>query len=129
MINATVVGRLTSDPIVKTVTIGEKAVKVANFTIAANTGFGEHQKTQFVRCGLWRVKAEFAEKYLSKGRLISAKGSLGIRSYIGSSGSPATVLEFIGNDLEVELEDANPNKEAAPEMEAEETAEDPDLPF
>ena len=130
MINTTIVGRLTSDPIVNTRTIGENQVKVANFTVAANHGYGERRKTQFFRVALWRGQADFAENWLKKGRIVAVKGATGIRSYIGKNGTPSTVLEFY-EDAEVEVEDArSTDAEPAPEPEAVEEPEvDDDLPF
>ena len=132
MINCNIVGRLTADPVVATRHIGDNDVKVANFTIAANTGFGERRKTVYFRCALWRGQAEFAEKYLMKGRLVSARGSIGMRSYIGNNGSPQTILEF-GNDVQIEVETANPANAAEAPAPADDpdvvTVDEEDLPF
>ena len=76
----------------------------------------------YFRCALWRGQAEFAEKYLMKGRLVSARGSIGMRSYIGNNGSPQTILE-LGNDVQIEVETANPANAA----EAPAPADDPDV--
>ena len=134
MIYATIIGHLTADPIVATRQVGDAQVKVANFIVAANEGFGDAKYTQFFRVALWRGQADMAEKYLRKGRLISVGGPFDKRSYVGSNGQPYTVLEFVRNP-KVELLTAN-NAAPAPvpapaetETETPANAEDDGFPF
>ncbi len=64
-------GRLTADPEMKEV--GEKGVKVANFTVANNdreTGDGE-----FFDVSCWDRMAEFADEYLKKGQKVIVHGT------------------------------------------------------
>jgi single-strand DNA-binding protein len=131
MINCQIIGRLTADPIVNTREIRGEKVKVANFTVAANQGYGENEKTEYFRVALWHKRADFAEQYLTKGRLVAVKGSMFMRSYIGTNGTPRTVLEF-GSDVEVEAQGAGKGAaaEAAPEAaEVIPDDENPDYPF
>jgi len=131
MINVNIVGHLTADPIVATRQIGDAQVKVANFTVAANEGFGDAKYTEFFRVALWRGQADMAEQYLRKGRLISVTGAIRKRSYVGNNGQPYTVLEFVRNP-QIELLTANnatPAAAAAPEAETDTPAETEDDGF
>lgn len=68
-------GNLTNDMEV----VVAKNYTVGNFTIANNEGFGDNQKTSFVRCSIFgenRVKA--LEKFLLKGAKVLVCGKLDI---------------------------------------------------
>ena len=48
----------------------------------------------------WRKKAEFAAKYLEKGRKIAVEGSLQTRTYDAQDGSKRYVTEVIADSVE-----------------------------
>lgn len=48
----------------------------------------------------WRQTAEFAAKYLAKGRKIAVEGSLQTRSYDAQDGSKRYVTEVIADSVE-----------------------------
>lgn len=48
----------------------------------------------------WRNTAEFAAKYLSKGRKVAVEGSLQTRSYDAQDGSKRYVTEVIAANVE-----------------------------
>ena len=63
----------------------------------------------------WRQTAEFAAKYLSKGRKVAVEGSIQTRSYDAQDGSKRYVTEIIADN--VEFCDSRPDgaqKAAAP---------------
>ena len=64
-------GRLTADPEVKEV--GEKGVKVANFTLANNDRDGNDGEFFDVSC--WDRVADFVDGYVKKGQKVIVQGS------------------------------------------------------
>lgn len=70
-------GNLTNDMEV----ISTKNYVVGNFTIANNEGYGDNQRTTFVRCSIFGEKrVESLEKYLVKGVKVLLNGKLEITS-------------------------------------------------
>jgi single-strand DNA-binding protein len=67
----TVTGRLTKDSIYKDVSSG-----LCEFSIANNTGFGDHEKCTFFKCTLWGKRAISLSQYLVKGQLVGVVGVL-----------------------------------------------------
>ena len=76
------VGRLTRDPELRTVSSGNS---VATFTVAVNRRFADkstgERQADFITCVAWRQQAEFICRNFSKGRLILIDGDLRTRSY------------------------------------------------
>ena len=80
-------GRLVRDPEVR-YTQGAEPVAVARYTLAVNRRFkgqGE-QEADFINCVAFGKNAEFSEKYLKKGQLISIVGRLQVRSWDDQNG-------------------------------------------
>lgn len=76
-----IMGRLCSDPELRSTPSG---VPVCTFRIANETGRKDrdgNRITRFVTCVAWRGSAEFAARYLAKGRLVVVEGELDIREY------------------------------------------------
>lgn len=88
-------GRLTADPELR-YTQGE-GVAITSFTLASDTGRKTKDGdkiTHFIDCVAWRNQAEFACKYLSKGRLIVVEGELSTRSYTDRNEARRKVTEI-----------------------------------
>ena len=82
---ATILGRLTRDPEVKTTPTGRT---VATMSIATNRVWTDQsgvkqEKAEFHNCVLWGKIAEIAGQYLSKGRRIYVEGRLQTRDWVG----------------------------------------------
>src|SRR5690242_7354616 len=95
------VGRLTRDPELKYTPAG---VPVAQLGIAVNritkNEQGEYE-VDFFNVTAWRRTAEFAQSYLTKGRLVSVDGRLQTRSWVDqASGQKRTVYEIVADHLE-----------------------------
>lgn len=74
-------GRLTSDPELRQAPSGSST---CNFTVAINRGANpttNEQQTDFIRVVAWDKNAEFASRYLRKGRLVLVEGNLKTGSY------------------------------------------------
>lgn len=82
---ATMLGRLTRDPEVRTTPTGKS---VANITIATGRVWTDQsgtkqEKTEFHNCVLWGKLADIAGQYLAKGRRVYAEGRLETRDWVG----------------------------------------------
>jgi len=88
------VGRLTRDPEMRYV--GESGdIAVTNFTIAVNEGFGENEKTHFVRIATWRKLAENCAEYLVKGQEVLVEGNVPTASaWVNGEGEPKAQVEL-----------------------------------
>ncbi len=92
-------GNLGKDPDVTTL---ESGVKVARFPLATNEYYksrdGEPvEKTEWHQVVLWRNRAELAEKYLSKGRMVYVEGRLQTRQWQDKEGNQRYTTEIIGD--------------------------------
>ncbi|MBT4220911.1 MAG: single-stranded DNA-binding protein, partial [Candidatus Magasanikbacteria bacterium] len=85
---ATLLGRLTRDPEVKTTTTGKT---VTSFAIATNRVWknaqGEKQdQSEFHNCVVWGKLADVAGQYLTKGKRLYAEGRIQTRDWTGQDG-------------------------------------------
>jgi single-strand DNA-binding protein len=103
MVNSVVlVGRLVADPETGTTPSG---VSRAQFRIAVDRPISQdarnagETRADFITIVCWRQNAEYAERYLTKGRLVGVTGRLQIREYVTNDGQQRKVAEIIANDL------------------------------
>lgn len=111
-----IIGNLTADPVLNQRQSGEQNVSVCNFTVAANSGFGDNQKTTYFRVNAWRGLADTCAKYLAKGRKVCVVGAVSARSYTGNDGNIYTTLEVRAD--EVEFCSTSNDRSAAPAQQA-----------
>lgn len=79
MNNVILSGRLTADPEIRHTQDGKA---VATYTLAVDRPAArQEQKADFIRCTAWEKKAEFAEKYMRKGRKFIVEGRIQTGSY------------------------------------------------
>lgn len=91
----TLMGRLTSNPELKTTNSG---VSVTSFTLAVDRAYtpkGQERQTDFINCVAWRNTAEFITRYFRKGGRMAVKGELQSRSYTANDGSKRTLFEVV----------------------------------
>lgn len=102
----------------------QSGIQNATFRIAIQRRFknanGERE-TDFFNVICWRQTAEFAARYLSKGRKIAVEGSIQNRSYTAQDGSKRYVTEI--NAEHIESLDRAP--ETAPQPAAQAPKADP----
>ena len=95
----TIMGRLTKDVELRRTTSG---VAVANFPVAVDRDFkndaGERE-TDYIDVVAWRGSAEFAEKFLSKGRMVAISGRLQIRKYTDKDGVNRRNAEIVADNI------------------------------
>ena len=81
----------------------QNGVKVANFGIAVNRRFTNAQgnrEADFFTVIAWRGLAEFAEKYVEKGKKLIVIGSVQMRTYDAQDGTKRNVTEVIAEEIE-----------------------------
>lgn len=94
------IGNLAADPESRTTNSG---VAQCSLRIAVQRRFANAQgqrESDFFNVVCWRNTAEFAAKYLSKGRKVAVEGSLQTRSYDAQDGSKRYVTEVIADNVE-----------------------------
>lgn len=94
------IGNLASDPESRTTQSG---IAQCSFRLAVQRRFkganGERE-TDFLPVVCWRQTAEFAQRYLAKGRKVAVEGSIQTRSYDAQDGSKRYVTEIIADSVE-----------------------------
>lgn len=94
------IGNLANDPESRTTQSG---IAQCSFRIAVQRRFkganGERE-TDFLPVVCWRQTAEFAQRYLAKGRKVAVDGSIQTRSYDAQDGSKRYVTEIIADSVE-----------------------------
>lgn len=98
MLNKTVLlGRLTHDPEIRQTGSG---IPVASFDLAVNVPSKDRNTPpDYIPIVCWRERAEFAGRYLSKGRQIVVEGRLSTRTYTAQDGSKRKVMEVVADHI------------------------------
>ena len=89
------IGRLTRDPEMRTISTG---AVTTTFSIAVNRNFTNSQgerTADFFNCIAWRKLAENISKYCQKGTQIAIEGRIQNRSYDAQDGTKRYVTEII----------------------------------
>lgn len=116
-------GRLTKDVELRRTGSG---VAVASFTIAVDRDFSKEKETDFIDIVAWKNTAEFANNYLSKGRMVVISGRLQIRSWTDKDGNKRKTAEVVADNIYF----ADSKKDSAPSANYPELKDDDDaLPF
>lgn len=93
-----ITGRLTANADYKVLASG-KGVLTAN--VAVNTGFGEYQKTTYVKVQQWGERGKNIIQYLNKGNLIACSGELTINEWSTREGEKHTDLQLTVNNIQM----------------------------
>lgn len=97
MNRATLVGRLASDPEVRTTQSG---TNTCSFRIAVQRNYKNANGTydaDFLPVVCWRQSADYAGKYLHKGDMCAVDGAIRTRSYDGQDGQKRYVTEIVAD--------------------------------
>ena len=134
-------GNLANDPESRTTASG---VAQCSFRLAVQRRFANAsgvREADFLPVVCWRNTAEYASKYLIKGRRVAIEGSIQTRSYDAQDGTKRYVTEIIAENLEIlersEAKSAAPADSAADAVAKAEAAfgkgfvevDDDELPF
>ncbi len=98
---ATLLGRLTRDPEVKTTNSGRT---VASMGIATGRMWTDEagvrqERTEFHNCVLWGRLGEVAGQYLTKGRQVYVEGRIETRDWVGQDGVKRYRTEIVVDNM------------------------------
>lgn len=95
-----IMGRLTRDPELRHTQSG---ASVASFSLAVDRDFKSRETgekaTDFIDVVAWRNTAEFASKYLTKGRMAVVEGRLQIRDWTDREGGKRRSAEVVADNI------------------------------
>lgn len=122
---ATILGRLTRDPEVKTTTNGRT---VTTLSIATNRVWTDQSGTkqespEYHNCVLWGKLAEIAGQYLSKGRRVYAEGRIQTRDWTAQDGTKRYRTEIVVDNM-IMLDSSRSGGGEAPAMPSSRSAVD-----
>ena len=106
------IGNVANDPESRTTASG---IAQCSFRLAVQRRFANAsgvREVDFLPVVCWRHTAEFAAKYLLKGRRVAVEGSIQTRSYDAQDGTERHVTEIMVDNLEIL--DRSESKPAAP---------------
>ncbi len=88
-------GNLGSDSAVKTLQSG---TCLCEFSVAVKSGYGDKEKTNWVRCVMFGKKAEGQlPQYLNKGSQVAISGELELQEWEGANGKGAALAVTVQN--------------------------------
>ena len=128
-------GRLGNTPELRYTKSG---IAVCSFTLAVERPRqkDKEEETDWPTIIAWRNKAEFAAKYLTKGRKVLVTATVRTRTYDDDNGKKHKITEFYAEDIEFcdkkpqgEAEDYSNTTKGLPEGFEEIEVPDEDLPF
>lgn len=98
---ATIIGRLTRDPELKSLPSGNS---VTSFSVATNRIWsdpakGKQEQAEFHNIVLWGKLAEVASQYLHKGSRVFIEGRLQTRDWTGEDGVKKYRTEIVGSNM------------------------------
>ena len=126
----TIMGRMTKDAELRHTNNG---AAVTSFTVACERDFKAQngdKETDFIDVVAWRNTAEFANKYLGKGRMIVVEGRLQIRSWTDNDGGKRRNAEVVADNIyfaDTKSKASGEDEYSPPEIK--EVEEDDGLPF
>ena len=96
--NVILMGRLVSDPEIRTTTTGKS---VANFRIAVDRAYSKdgNKQADFITVVAWEGTADFVSKYFSKGSMIALRGEIQTRNYEDNNGNKRTAFEVLAREV------------------------------
>ena len=118
--------RIGSNPELRFIPSGKA---VLTFSAASTTGYGDKQKTLWLRVTYWN-NAEKMKDYLLKGQSVFVSGELTQSEYKGSDGTTKTSLELNANIIDlIGKKDVSAPQRPAPVRQAAADDFDDSIPF
>ena len=95
---ATLIGRLTAEPELKTTTSGKE---VCAFQIAVDRSYSPDGKrtADFITIVAWEHNAKFVADYFRKGQMIAVVGAIRTRSYEDKKGNKRIAFEVVAREV------------------------------
>ena len=103
MNNVVLLGRLTRDPIPRSIMTADGEIETARFTLAVDrrtqrTEGG--QTADFIGCQAFRKQAEFVNKYLKQGTKVCMRGHIQTGSYTNKEGQKVYTTDVVVDTIE-----------------------------
>lgn len=99
-----IIGNLTRNPELRTISGQDGPVSVCDFTVAVNRknsrSANGQQEADFFKVTAWRGLADVCAQYLAKGRKVAVVGPVSASAYLGNDGQPRASLEIRAEDVE-----------------------------
>jgi single-strand DNA-binding protein len=84
------------------VRVTPSGVSVANFSVPIKSGYGDNEKTSWVRCSIIGKRAEGGLiQYLKKGQLVGISGELSVNTYTNKEGQEKTSVEVFVKEIDL----------------------------
>jgi len=99
MFNATITGRMGSDPEMRYINEG---TPVVNFSVAHNWLYRDERLVKWIRASVWGELAEKANDTLQKGDLVKVSGTVTFRPWTRQDGTNAEEVELRVSGFEKE---------------------------
>lgn len=98
---ATILGRLTRDPEVRTTNSGQTVTSmgVATGRMWTDQSGVRQERTEFHNCVLWGRLGEIAGQYLTKGRQVYLEGRIETRDWVGQDGVKRYRTEIVVENM------------------------------
>jgi single-strand DNA-binding protein len=125
MIIAITAGRIVRDAELRTI---ESGTSVCSFTVAAEAGYGDKKRTEFVKIALFGKRAEGLHEYLTKGTALTVEGSAKSNSWISKSGEAKGEIEIVADKLTLQGSKQGSNESQSSDDVSDNTEGD-DIPF
>jgi single-strand DNA-binding protein len=75
---------------------------IANFSVPVKSGYGDKEKTSWVRCAIIGKRAESGlMDYLKKGQLVGVTGELSVNEYTNKDGETKTSVEVFVKEIDL----------------------------
>ncbi|HHR6162848.1 TPA: single-stranded DNA-binding protein, partial [Providencia alcalifaciens] len=109
---------------------------VASFNLPVKQGYGEQEKTSWVICKMFGVKAEKLPQYLTKGTKVTVTGEFVMEEWTSQNGekksTPVIIvnqLDFSGNSNQAGIQNLRKPQQQAPKNEPPMDWDDQEIPF
>ena len=99
MFNATITGRLGTDPEMR---YTKEGTSVVNFSIAHNWLYHDERLAKWIECSVWEELAEKAYATLHKGDLVQVSGAVTFRTWTRQDGTSVDDVELRASGFERE---------------------------
>lgn len=98
---ATIIGRVTRDPEMRTTPSGQT---VTTLSVATNRAWTDNagvkqERSEFHNCVLWGKLAEIASQYVTKGRRVYIEGRIETRDWTGQDGVKRYRTEIVAENM------------------------------
>ncbi len=96
------IGNTGSDPEIRSLESGVKVARIRLATTEKYNASGERKEhTEWHNVILWRVQAEFAEKYIRKGTTLFIEGKIRSRERTDENGAKRTYYEIHADEVRI----------------------------